>query len=112
MTTVSPPSEHVLVLCTYPDQPTARVVANDLVQRGLAACVNMSESFRSIYAWKGELREDSEVQLTIKTRLDRIEDVASRLRADHPYELPEILYTPVGGATDFLNWIDQCTQLA
>ncbi|MGC9457675.1 MAG: divalent-cation tolerance protein CutA [Halothiobacillaceae bacterium] len=111
MSSIRSEQDHVLVLCTYPDQETARPIAAELVKSRLAACVNMSTPFRSIYEWKDEIREDDEVQLTIKTRRDRLPDLAARLRADHPYELPEILAVPVGGDADFMNWIDQCTRV-
>ncbi|MDD3608823.1 MAG: divalent-cation tolerance protein CutA [Halothiobacillaceae bacterium] len=103
-------SEHILVLCTYPDRETAKVAARRLLDARLCACINLTGPFTSLYRWKGELREDDEVQLTIKTRADRRDALAHALREAHPYELPEILVLPVSGSEEYLQWIDSCVE--
>jgi periplasmic divalent cation tolerance protein len=102
----------VLVMVTAPDLETARSIARALVDRKIAACVNISPGLISVYAWKGELEESQEVLLLIKTRAALVQDHLIPLVHDlHPYELPEIISLPiVGGSRMYLDWIQEETQ--
>ncbi len=68
------------------------------MNQGLAACVNRLSSVRSTYSWQGRIQEEPEVVLTIKTTRARYEALEMRLRALHPYEMPEIIALPVVAA--------------
>ncbi len=105
-----PPSDAMVVLCTCPDEPTATGIATALLAEELAACVNCVAGIRSMYRWAGQIRDDTEVLLVIKTRAARYGALEALVRARHPYELPEIIALPVvAGARDYLDWIRQAT---
>ncbi len=103
-------AEPLLILTTAPDEESAREIAGELIRERLAACVTLLEGGRSIYLWQGSLEEQREVQLLIKSRAEcypQLEETIGRL---HPYELPEIIATPiVGGERGYLAWIEQQT---
>jgi periplasmic divalent cation tolerance protein len=95
-----------VVLVTAPDAEAGGRIARALVEERLAACVNALPGVRSTYRWKGALHEDDEVLLVIKTRADRLAALAERVRALHPYELPEVLALPAaGGSAAYLAWV-------
>ncbi len=100
----------LVVLCTCPDEAAATALATDVVERGLAACVNRIAGVRALYRWEGRVVDDTEVLLLIKTTPARWPALADALRAGHPYEVPEIIALPVvAGTTDYLDWIAQAT---
>jgi periplasmic divalent cation tolerance protein len=104
------PPEALVVLCTCPDEATATGIATALLAEELAACVNCVPGIRSMYRWEGQIRDDAEVLLVIKTTGARYGALETLVRARHPYELPEIIALPVvAGARDYLNWIGQAT---
>lgn len=106
-----PTQEHVVVLCTAPSDEVALSLARSLVAKRLAACVNLVTHVRSVYVWKGETHEESEVQLVIKTNRDRIDAIARHLETNHPYSVPEIVVIPmVQGHPPYLAWIDEQTR--
>ena len=97
-----------VVLVTAPDPEQGAALARRLVEERLAACVNVVPGVRSIYRWEGEVQEDSEVLLVIKTREDRSEALAARVKEIHPYDLPEVVVLPVvGGSEGYLDWVRQ-----
>lgn len=96
----------IACLCTCPDADSARRIAQALVGERLAACVNLVPGIASVYRWQGDVREDQEVLLVIKTVRARLEALATRVRALHPYELPEVVAVDIaGGLPDYLAWI-------
>ena len=98
----------VLVLSTAPDRATAERLAHALVTESLAACVNILAPCRSVYRWQGEVCSEEEWPMLIKTPSDRLDALCARLRALHPYEVPEILAVPiVDGAEPYLNWVEK-----
>jgi periplasmic divalent cation tolerance protein len=106
----APAPDALVVLCTCPDEATAAGIATALLAAELAACVNCVSGIRSMYRWDGQIRDDTEVLLVIKTRAARYAALETTLRAHHPYDLPEIIALPVvAGARDYLNWIGQAT---
>ena len=101
--------EYCLVLCTCPDDETARDLAESLVVERLAACVNLIPGLTSVYLWKQELETSQETLLLIKTEKQGYPQLESRLRELHPYEVPEIVAFGIEhGLPDYLNWISQC----
>jgi periplasmic divalent cation tolerance protein len=94
------------VLCTCPDAGTARDLACGLVERRLAACVNVLPEIRSIYRWRGEVQVDGEVLMVIKTTRDAYAALESWLLEHHPYDVPELLALPAAaGSADYLEWV-------
>lgn len=95
-----------LVLTTCPDEATARRIARTLVEERLAACVNVLPPMHSVYRWKGKVEDATEQLLIIKIAAQRYAAVQDRLRALHPYELPEIIAVPLAdGLPDYLAWL-------
>ena len=96
-----------VVLTTVSNEEQAASLASALVERRLAACVNIVRGVRSIYRWKGEICKDEECLLVIKTAADRFPDLCHTIRELHPYELPEIVLLPIAGAdADYAAWLD------
>ena len=103
---MSDPEATCAVLVTAPDAETGSRLAHVLVEERLAACVNLLPGVRSIYRWEGAVSDDAEVLLVIKTARARLEEVAVRVQALHPYELPEVVVLPiVGGSQGYLDWL-------
>jgi periplasmic divalent cation tolerance protein len=95
-----------VVFVTAPDADAGGRIARALVEERLAACVSQVPGVRSTYRWQGGVQQDDEVLLVIKTRADRLGALAARVRALHPYELPEVLALPAaGGSADYLEWV-------
>ena len=100
------PDELRVALVTAPDEDVARSLARALVAERLVACVNVVSGLRSVYRWEGEVQEDAEVLLVLKTRADRVEALTERVLALHPYDVPELLCLPVmGGSPAYLDWV-------
>ncbi|WP_206862193.1 divalent-cation tolerance protein CutA [Lysobacter changpingensis] len=100
-----------LVLSTCPDARTADTLATALVDERLAACVNVLPGIRSVYRWQGAVERGEEVLLLIKTTADRQDALVERLKALHPYELPEALAVEaVGGLAAYLHWVAEQTR--
>jgi periplasmic divalent cation tolerance protein len=101
----------ILVLCSCPDESVALDIARELVTQGLAACVNRLSPITSIYQWAGRICEESEQLLLIKTTATRYEALEMRLKALHPYEIPEIIAIPVvAGSPQYLDWLATATN--
>jgi periplasmic divalent cation tolerance protein len=95
----------ILVLSTLNSPKEARKLALRLVQEKLAACVNVIPKVLSIYSWKGKICMDPECLLLIKTRKNLYSKLEKRIRALHPYEVPEILsFSLEKGSKDYLKW--------
>lgn len=94
----------VVVLCTFPDIEQARQIGAALVERQVAACVNLLPGVESIYRWEGKVERAGEVLGIIKTT--RYAELEAAIRELHPYEVPEILALEVAaGAADYLKWM-------
>ena len=100
-----------VVLVTAPDSEVAAQLARRLVEEGLAACVNLVPGVRSIYRWQGAVQEDPEVLLIAKTRAALVDALAVRVRALHPYELPEVIaLAVVAGSEPYLDWVRSAAE--
>lgn len=96
----------LLVLCTCPDAASADAIAQVLVDRRLAACVNALPGVRSVYRWEGKIQCDSETLLLIKTTVARFDALKDQLVKAHPNTLPEILaFEAVAGLDRYLDWV-------
>ena len=102
----------LLVFTNLPNAEAAGVLARGLVERRLAACVNVMSACTSVYRWKGEVEEAQEVPVLLKTRLARYPEVEAAIRELHPYELPEIVAVPVvRGLPEYLEWVAEETAI-
>jgi periplasmic divalent cation tolerance protein len=94
-----------IVLVTAPPG-VAEALARTLVERRLAACVNVVPGLTSVYRWQGEVQADPESLLVVKTDRDRLADLLPALGELHPYEVPEALVlAPESGAAPYLAWL-------
>jgi periplasmic divalent cation tolerance protein len=96
----------LLVLTNLPDRAAAERLADMLVEKRLAACVNILAPCRSVYRWKEAVQHDEEHPMLIKTTAERYPEMEKALRAGHPYELPEIIAVPIErGFAAYLEWV-------
>ena len=96
----------VLVLCNAPNGDVAGEIARSLVSTGLAACVNILGECRSIYSWEGEIEDERETPMLIKTTADRFEKTKERVVELHPYDVPEVIAVPIsGGHEPYLKFV-------
>src|SRR5258708_2380775 len=100
-----------VVLTTVTSSEKAEQLAGALVERRLAACVNIVGPVRSIYRWKGAVEVEQEYLLVIKTTAERAAELAAVFAELHPYEVPEhVELTIEGGGAQYLQWL--ATQVA
>jgi periplasmic divalent cation tolerance protein len=100
----------VLIYSTFPSAEEAERVGGALVDRGLAACVNIFPGMTAIYVWQGKRERGSEAAMLIKTRAALAARVIAEAKKMHPYTNPALLVLPVdGGSEDFLRWIAEQT---
>ena len=98
----------VVVLSALGAPPDAERIARALVEERLAACVNVVPGVLSIYRWKGNVEQEAELILVIKTLGERVEALKARLVELHPYELPEVVVIPIaGGHAPYLAWLEE-----
>jgi periplasmic divalent cation tolerance protein len=96
---------YAVVLITAPDRESGVKIARRLLEKRLAACVNIAP-VSSMYWWEGKIEESSEVLLVVKTTSERLGDLIKEVRAIHPYKVPEIIALPItAGLADYLDWV-------
>lgn len=96
-----------VVLVSASSQQEAETIGHALVKSGLAACVSLVP-IHSIYTWQGELHQEQEWQLLIKTDLSQFSRLEAKIRELHSYEIPEIIALPITiGSQPYLDWIRQ-----
>ncbi len=101
----------LMVVTSLPDRASAEKLAALLIEQHLAACVNLLPPCASVYRWRGEIQRDEEHPLLIKTAQDRYAELEASIRANHPYELPEIIAVPiVHGLPAYLQWVESETR--
>jgi len=99
-------SGFIQVTTTAAERADAEKIARALVERRLAACVQVAGPVSSTYRWRGDIETAQEFLCIIKTRAELFEKVESAIRELHPYETPEIIATPItGGSADYLKWL-------
>ncbi|WP_459939536.1 divalent-cation tolerance protein CutA [Desulfonatronum parangueonense] len=103
----------VMVYMTAESLDQAKVIAGELIENRLAACVNVLEGMRSMYHWEGRIEESREVVVLAKTRADLLPELTRRVTEVHSYDCPCIVSWPLtGGYQPFLDWIGQETGAA
>jgi periplasmic divalent cation tolerance protein len=104
---------YIVCLVTIDDREKAAQIARVLVEKKLVACVNIIPEIRSIYSWQGEICDETERLLVMKTRSDLFPELETTVKALHPYEVPEIIALDIReGLPDYLRWIDETTTRA
>ncbi len=94
----------VIVTTTYPSKESALDAAREIIRGKLAACAHIYP-VTSVYHWEGKLEESGEFALAAKTTIESASRLMERLRANHPYALPELLITPAGGDARYIEWV-------
>lgn len=104
-------AEPRIVLTTLADEQQAETFAAALLERRLAACVNIVGPIRSIYRWKGKVEREKEFLLVIKTTSEQAACLEAVFKELHPYELPERVELSIeGGSEEYLDWISAGVQ--
>lgn len=99
-------SEYIQVMTTVANQADATRIAGLLVEAKLAGCVQIVGPVTSVYRWQGKVETGAETLLLIKSRQDLFLALTELIKANHPYEVPEILAVPVvAGAPSYLGWL-------
>ena len=95
-----------IVLCTAGSEDEARKIAHHLVERQLAACVNIVPQIESVYRWQGKIESSREWLLLIKTTAERFLAVRDAIRELHSYEVPECIAINIEeGSAEYLEWL-------
>lgn len=103
----------LLVLTNLPDRAAAEKLAELLLEKRVAACVNILAPCRSVYRWQGAVQRDEEHPMLIKTTREAYAALEAAIRAHHPYELPEVVAVPIElGLTAYLDWLAKETSPA
>jgi len=103
--------EPIIVLVTCGSEEEALEIANALVEKHLAACVNLVSPIRSIYRWEGKVWDEKEWLLIIKTQKKRFQELEKKVKSLHSYSVPEIISLPiVEGSSSYLNWLREMTE--
>lgn len=102
--------QYCLIYITTGDENEARKIGRTLVEEKLVACVNF-RPIKSIYRWEGEIEEEEEIAMLVKTRAELADKVIERVKELHSYEVPCIVSLPIEkGYPDFLQWIGESTK--
>ncbi len=100
-----------LIYVTAGNRDEALDIGRAVVESRLAACANVLGDIESIYWWDGEVQQDSEVALILKTSNDLVERVVAKIRQLHSYDCPCVISLPItGGNPDFLDWLENHCQ--
>src|SRR5438132_12858074 len=98
----------LLALSTFPDRETAQRISNQLVSERFAACANILPGVESIYRWKEKIETGDETLVSFKLSEDQQAAFQEKLRALHPYEVPEIIFVPIAsGLPEYLRWVTE-----
>ena len=101
----------LIVFITVPSQEEGERIGANLVESRLAACVNVIPQVSSIFRWQGKIEKENELLLVIKTTRDRMDELTSKIKELHSYDVPEILAVPVfAGSKDYIDWVQQETR--
>ncbi|KAL4449199.1 hypothetical protein ABPG74_015581 [Tetrahymena malaccensis] len=102
--------------CTTESMETAKKISNSLVEKKLAACVNIigqgeASTITSIYSWENKVCTDPEFLLIIKSRTELLQEILDEVKKNHPYTTPELIGTPIfGGSKAYLDWVFENTK--
>ena len=100
-------TECSMIITTCADRESAKMIAKLLVEKRLAACVQMIP-IDSVYMWQGELCNDSETALFVKSKTALFDEISAAIKESHAYEIPEVIQIPItNGLPEYLQWINE-----
>jgi periplasmic divalent cation tolerance protein len=103
--------EEIVVLITASDEDEATKIAKTLVEARLAGCINIIKDIRSIYSWQGEIEDETEALMVVKTQKILLDPLIKKVKELHSYTVPEIIALPIiKGSEDYLKWLKQVTE--
>ena len=98
--------DEIVIFVTTSSEEEAGRIGRDVVERRLAACANILGPIRSIFRWEGQVSEETERLLIIKSQRSRFEELAGRVKELHSYQVPEIIAVPIfTGWPPYLEWV-------
>lgn len=104
-------ADYVIVSSTTDSEEKARTLAASVVEANLGACAQIVGPVISTYRWDGKVQNDPEWRIEIKTAADRVNALVEHIKANHSYDVPEIIATPiVGGSAEYLEWLQSETR--
>lgn len=106
-------TDKVVILVTAASRDECKKIAHHLVETRLAACVNISQPIESVYRWEGQIAEEGEFLLFIKSTRGLFPEIRTQISKIHSYQTPEIICLPViDGSRDYLQWISDSVKPA
>lgn len=104
--------QYLLVYSMFPSEESAAHVASEVINKKLAACANLLPGARSFYWWDGQVQDNRETCMVLKTTKAQWKALEMEIRTLHPYDIPGIVALPIeSGNEDYLNWIAKETKL-
>lgn len=99
-------ANYIIVFVTVPNKKTADIIVKTVLEKRLAACVNISKNIDSYYWWKGRMEHAKELLLVMKTVKSKFKLLEKDIKKNHPYEVPEIIAADISlGSKEYLKWI-------
>jgi len=103
--------DFIVIYCTVPNKKEGKEIAKKLIEKKLVACVNIIDKIESIFSWDGELCEETEAMMIIKTKKELFDKVNAMIQALHSYNVPEVIALPMVEADEqYLKWIEHETR--
>lgn len=103
--------EFIIIYCTVPNKKEGKAIAKNLVENNLVACVSMIDKVESVFSWDGEMCEEHEALLIIKTRRELFDKIRVVIKKLHSYNVPEVIALPIIEADEtYLKWIEHETR--
>ena len=100
------PPDHVVVTSSTDSENAARALAAGVIEARLGACAQIVGPIISVYRWEGDVQTEQEWRVEIKTVTDQVAALAEHIKANHSYDVPEIVVTPItGGSVEYLSWV-------
>ncbi|XP_062201575.1 protein CutA 1, chloroplastic-like [Phragmites australis] len=101
----------IVVYVTVPNREAGKKLAGSIISEKLAACVNIVPGIESVYWWEGKVQSDGEELLIIKTRESLLDALTEHVKANHEYDVPEVIALPIkGGNLKYLEWLKNSTR--
>jgi len=102
---------YIIIFVIASDKREASRIAEQLIKKKLAACVNIVDKIESIFWWMGKVDRAKEALLIIKSKKVKLPKIIKAVKTAHSYDVPEIIALPIiGGFKPYLNWIDESVR--